>query len=551
MSQLARPKLRTPAVFGIVAGLIVILAAATAYLYGPLVSAKFGLIDDHEILSYFGTKKTVSILDLPRILATQTEVGAWGHTERFRPVYYVFRILETVWHGLSPAAWYLTRMVIVALVTAGLGFAAFRALNSGPASRARQVCSLIIAVVIGLLTLTVPAWSDIVMRLGPSEIYVALGVMFFCVGLGEVWSHRERHFGWIIAVVGTVIIVGSKEDGLIVLPILAVVYVLRFPSARAKVTAITVGAIGLVFSMYVALGFLPAVLKSRSDVYGNGHSVGRFVREFWGNDFLVVVVVALVIAFLGDIAFSVKPGRTDRSAGTRLLAFLSRKPRAIICALCLYVVLAELFFYQSYFNDNSFAFGRYGLLTELATALAFATAAATAVEFLLRRRMSAIALVSIIGTVVLVGLPPTIEQVTASVGTFRSLSASTAAQLDQQAAQIDRGISDVRRHPSTQIVILVQSPSDYEPIVGLTSFLRLDDHITSIFLRPTLPKSPPPSEVELVKQLNDFAAHGGWSQNGWRVLPKSDYVPSKRTTCFYFGSRPAVTSMCSVIYQID
>jgi hypothetical protein len=551
VSQLDQRKLRTPAVVGIVAGLVVILAAATAYLYGPLVSAKFGLIDDHEILSYFGTKKSVGILDLPRILTTQTEVGAWGNTERFRPVYYVFRILETVWHGLSPAAWYLTRMVIVALVAAGLGFAAFRALNSGPTSRARQVCSLIIAVVIGLLTVTIPAWSDIVMRLGPSEIYVALGVMLFCVGVGEVWSHRERHSGWIVAVVGTLIIVGSKEDGLIILPMLAVVYVLRFPSGRARVTAIILGVIEVAFSAYVALGFLPAVFRSHTDVYGNGHSVGRFVREFWGNDFLAVVVVALVIAFLGDIALGVKPGSTDRSTGARLLDFLSRKPRAIICALCLYVVLAELFFYQSYFNDNSFAFGRYGLLTELATAIAFATAAATAVEFLLRRRTSAIAVVAIIGMVGLVALPPTIEQATTSVGQFRSMSASTAAQLDEQAKQIDRGVSDVRRHPSTQIVILVQSASDYEPIVGLTSFLRLDDHITSIFLRPTLPARPPASEAELVQQLNDFAAHGGWNQNGWRVLPKSDYVPSKRTTCFYFGPRPTATSMCSVSFQID
>ncbi|MGO9098346.1 MAG: hypothetical protein ACLP9Y_02460 [Mycobacterium sp.] len=518
------------------------------YLYGPMVSAKFGLIDDHEILSYFGTSKSVSIFDLPRILATQTEVGSWGHTERFRPVYYIFRILETAWHGLTPAAWYLTRIVILGAVAAGLGFAAFRAVNAGSESRARQLCSLGVAALTGILVVTLPAWSDIVMRLGPSEIYVALGLMLICVGIGHVWFVRSRSRGWVLTAIGAVVVIGSKEDGLIILPVIAAVYILRFPGGRTRITAIVAGAIVLLFSAYVALGFLPAVAESGSDVYGNGHSIGRFIRELWGNKFVAIVAIALFVTFVSDIVLQRPAIATARSGRIRFLAFLDRRPRAIVAAVCVYVVLAELYFYQSYFNGDSFAFARYGLLTELATAVAIAAAVAALVELVLRGRLGIAAIAALI---VLLALPPAVEQVVAAAQDYRAESTGISAQLDLQYAQVERGVADLKRYPKSQVVIFVQSASDYEPVVGLTSFLRLGDRITSIFLRTTLPKDPAPSDVDIVNRLERFAAHGGWEQNGWRVRPYVEYNSSNRTTCFYFRARPANTAMCSVIYEID
>jgi hypothetical protein len=548
--QRAEPKLRARSVVGVVAGLGVVLVVTLIYLYGPMVSAKFGLIDDHQILSYFGTSKSVSIFDLPRILAAQTEVGSWGHTERFRPVYYTFRILETAWHGLNPAAWYLTRIAIVGAVTAGLGFAAFRAVNAGTESRARQLCSFGVAALTGILVVTLPAWSDIVMRLGPAETYVAPGLMLLCVGIGQAWIARSSSWGWVLMAIGAVIVIGSKEDGLILLPVIAAVYLLRFPGGRARITAIVAGAIVLLFSAYVLLGFLPAVAASGSDVYRNSHSMGKFLRELWGNEFVAIVAIAFLVAFVSDIVLQRSAIGTAPSGRIRFLVFLERMPRAIVAAVCVYVVLADLYFYQSYFNGNSFTVARYGLLTEVATALAMIAAVAALVELILRGRLRIAAIAALI---VLLALPPTVEQVVAAVRNYRAESTRISTQLDLQYAQVERGVADVKRYPETQVVIFVQRASDYEPVVGLTSFLRLEDHITSIFLHSTLPKDPATSNLDIVivNRLNQLAADGGWEQNGWRVRPYAEYDSSHRTTCFYFGARPADTAMCSVTYEID
>ena len=133
------------------------------------------------------------------------------------------------------------------------------------------------------------------------------------------------------------------------------------------------------------------------------------------------------------------------------------------------------------------------------------------------------------------------------------MSTSISAQLDRQYAQVERGVADVKGYPESQVVVLVQRAWDYEPVVGLTSFLRLDDHITSIFLRTTFPNDPATSnlEVDITNRLKRHAEQGGWEQNGWRVRPYAEYDPSHRTTCFYFDARPANTAMCSVTYEID
>jgi hypothetical protein len=549
--QPAQPIFRTRSVVGAAAaGLGVVLVVALIYLYGPMTSAKFGVIDDHQILSYFGTNKSVSIFDLPRILVTQTEVGSWGHTKRFRPVYFIFRILETAWHGLSPAAWYLTRIVILGAVAAGLGFAAFRAANAGSESRARQLCSLGVAALTGILVITLPASSDIVMRLGPSEIYVALGLMMLCVGIGQAWLVRSRSWAWVLTAIGAIIAIGSKEDGLIILPVIAAIYILRFPGGRARITAIGAGVIVLLFSAYVALGFLPAVAESGRDVYENSRSVGMFVHELQGNEFVAIAAIALLVTFVSDTVLQRPAIGTARSGRNGFLAFLDRRPHAIVAAVCMYVVLAELYFYQSYFIDNSFTVARYGLLTELATTVAIAAAVAALVELILRGRLRIAAIAALI---VVLALPPTVEQSVAAVQNYRAESTGISAQLDLQYAQIQRGVADVKRYPDSQVVIFVQSPWEGEPAVGLTSFLRLDDHITSIFLRTTLPNNPAANNLEIVivNELKRVAADGGWEQNGWRVRPYVEYDPSHRTACFYFDTRPAKTEMCSVTYGID
>jgi hypothetical protein len=547
------PKERLPAGawITVIAVLTLALAAATAYLYGPLVNARFGLIDDHEILAYFGTNKSVSVADLPRILSTQTEVGSWGHTLRFRPVYYVFRILETVWHGLDPAAWYLTRIVLVAVIAAIAGVVAYRVTVGVAATVRRQIWGFALAATAAVIVLTLPAWSDIVMRLGPSEIYVGLGIALFALGALGVWRARENWVGWVLLFVGFIIIVGSKEDGLIFLPLLAVLYLVRFPQTRVRIVAVVLGIIAVLFTIYVALGFLPATLSSRADVYGNGRSPALFLDRLIGNNFVAIALVCFVLAIAIDQLQNKNRDIPPRGDGFwhRLVRFLAIRPRTVISGIILYTVLAELYFYEAYFANNTFSFGRYGLATELAVAVGILVVATGIIE-LNGQGLLATGYV-VVAALVLAILPPTLPQVVAAVRTYHLTSAETASSLKAQSVEIANAVKVVREHPRNQLLIIVQQPNDYEPIVGIASFLRLDDHIRSVFLNFQLAQPVPQSESDLVNQLKGFAKNGGWAQNGWKIAPTSEFNPTQPTTCIYFGNRPANTSQCSSVAPID
>jgi hypothetical protein len=98
------------------AGLCVVLLvpyfAVSYHFFGPFVSAKFGLIDDHEILRFLGPNHVVRFWDIPRLLITKTEVGQWGTSSRLRPIYYILRLVETALWGDHAGLWYLTRIVL-------------------------------------------------------------------------------------------------------------------------------------------------------------------------------------------------------------------------------------------------------------------------------------------------------------------------------------------------------------------------------------------------------------------------------------------------------
>ena len=75
------------------------------YYWFPMLYAKWGLIDDHEIFSLIGPNRYLPFAQILDALST-TEVSASSTLPRFRPTYYILRILESVAWGKDPSLWY-------------------------------------------------------------------------------------------------------------------------------------------------------------------------------------------------------------------------------------------------------------------------------------------------------------------------------------------------------------------------------------------------------------------------------------------------------------
>lgn len=137
-------------------------ALAVHLFWGQTLDARFGLIDDHEIVAFLGADGRLPWGEIVPTLLGSTEVGNVSSTGRFRPVYYGFRLAETAAWGPDPRAWYAVR---------AFAYVAFVLAAVWAAMRTAGVVAAVFALVAAA---TSPLWGDVLGRLGPAEAYGAL-----------------------------------------------------------------------------------------------------------------------------------------------------------------------------------------------------------------------------------------------------------------------------------------------------------------------------------------------------------------------------------------
>jgi len=150
--------------------LVVFLGAALLVLplFGKDLQAEWGIIDDHEIMTYLGPRERLPIAEVPSRLM-QKEVGQPGKSLRYRPAYYLLRLMETALWGKNCTLWYLARIVILT-VSIALTWLLLRPAFGFVAS------ALFLAYLMSL-----QFWCDIFAKLGPAEAYIVFGLALFCV----------------------------------------------------------------------------------------------------------------------------------------------------------------------------------------------------------------------------------------------------------------------------------------------------------------------------------------------------------------------------------
>jgi hypothetical protein len=181
---------------------ILILSGAIAFLLigRQIFQANWGMIDDHEIFNFLGPRLHLPAAEIWSTLLSKTEVGSLQG--RFRPTYYVFKLIETSLWGTNVHLWYLARTI---------GFATF--LGSIWWLMRRFVGFWLGGVLTAGVSL-VPLWAGVWSRLGPSEAYGAacIGIMLyaayfllFCEG------PRSRNVSAVVLTLATIALVGLKE----------------------------------------------------------------------------------------------------------------------------------------------------------------------------------------------------------------------------------------------------------------------------------------------------------------------------------------------------
>jgi hypothetical protein len=226
------------------------------YLIGRQIwAANWWLIDDHEIFSFLGNRDRLPLSELFHTLFTKTEVGTLDG--RFRPSYYLLRVLETCLWGTDVHLWYLTRTACFALFVASTWWLFIRL------GRFWLGTALMVPV------LTLPFWSDVWARLGPSETYGAAATGLLILGLLALHSAEknwQRNLSAATIVLATIVLIGSKET---FIPIAAIgPAALLFEAARRRLS-IAVTAIAMTLICAAGLAVVGATWKVTSDMGGD------------------------------------------------------------------------------------------------------------------------------------------------------------------------------------------------------------------------------------------------------------------------------------------
>ena len=149
--------------------------ALVTVAWWPSTQARFGLIDDHQIIKLLAGRPRLPVSEVvPQIVAHRTEPLG-----RSRPLYWVGQVLESAWAGDRPLLWYLDRLVLVLVTLAALLYLC--RLFVGPWAAAL----LAPAAVLGP---QFEAWS----RLGAAEAYA---MPLFVVGTAATvrgWRARDE-----------------------------------------------------------------------------------------------------------------------------------------------------------------------------------------------------------------------------------------------------------------------------------------------------------------------------------------------------------------------
>ncbi|HCM38649.1 MAG: hypothetical protein A2Z97_00695 [Bdellovibrionales bacterium GWB1_52_6] len=277
----------------------------TVYCFGPNMNARWWGVDDHEIMDFLGPAQTVKIRDIPQLLVTKTEVGQPGSNLRYRPSYYIIKLLQASFFGLEPQLWYAYNLIVSFTFFTVIFYLLMAWI--GPA----------LGTLCWIWIVSPYYWSDIFSRLGPGEIHAALGAALFSFGFYHSWNSTKHNIKvdvvWLLTVTGAIVAAGSKENFvLLLIPLLLLLYRTRKKKLLTPLRLISLGA-AIMYIVGIASVVVMALVRAKHDFYANAVGPGdrlylllHYFTNLTEHAFLVCLTLTFSLAAYATGFFSEK-----------------------------------------------------------------------------------------------------------------------------------------------------------------------------------------------------------------------------------------------------
>lgn len=499
-----------------------LMAAASSAMVWALVGASpranWGMIDDHEIQDFIGPgRDRIPAGDLPALIAAHPEIGAPPFTiPRYRPTYYLFRLLECSAWGRHIGPWMILRLGLFAL-TATLAFDLLRRWLGFAAGGVALAC-------LAMLWM----WPKIFITLGPAEAYAAPAAMGFAWCAAAILRGREAASGWLWAGVAfsALVAIGAKENFAILAPLALLLGGIEWRRGRLGVAGAVACGVVVLAALWVAIvvGVSIAAQGGR-DLYDRPLGLSGFVRSGDGSSLRAIRKVVgyglPLVAVTAWMAIAWYRGRAE--GASRRQALLA------VGAVLGFVALSQFIFYRGeVFKKSHYDLPFVPLVCTLEIGALAAAAGWRSGSAALRRlcRRLLVPGVLAVGALALGG-----DHARQYTQNYIHETTAFTALVDQVAAAC-------RAEPDRPVeaFILADVAGNHEPLHSVVRFLRAMGVSNALFLNPHgLPAGDAPGASRRDLELATLSREGGQTFEPWSTLPQE---ATPITICFS-GDPPA------------
>jgi hypothetical protein len=494
-------------------GMIAAVVAIVFFLYGQILNADWWKLDDHEIMALLGTDGKMGIGELLFSLS-HSEILYFGDYPRFRPIYWLLRILETILWGKNVHIWFAVRLFYFAIFL----FLFWKILN--------QFIDFWNA---GLLTLYVainPFWVDIFTRLGPSEVYASLGLGLLFLGFFPLLQAKpSRLLDWLIFSIGMTLCVGSKENMLFLVVFLLYAIVVAFKN-REKKRAVLLGLLNAGMILLVLVAVFLSINKTGADIHSIPTDLDTRIKDliqFLSGTIPISIILSAGVCILCDLVLiKNKPSQSE-----------NQRPPAYWYYFLVINILWLVFSQKLFYPGNWPLANRYAFPGLLFIPILIAGNLRYFQNLAIRTNFSAIAINFTLSCIL------TAMILAHGFNSIRDLVQQQVAVTTEFSNYIERITTKANEKPDAEIVIGSSYPLDYETIFSIIRFLRANALENRVFLDYVSIESTNTHLKVLEDYLIAFSKLGSYKEvfiNDWeywqgdhpkRLLPLDQFDPNQ------------------------
>lgn len=510
---------------------LVTASTAAVVLTQRNFQAPFGPVDDHEPLRWMGYDGVLTLSEVLPTLIRDTELSNFGEASRFRPSYYLVRVLQTSLFGSHALSWYLSVVFAYVLASVLFGYAISRwaSLSVSIITSSRRIhfwVSLIASLLGTFLIVSLHAWSGIVTRLGPSELLAMVGAGLATLSATLLVEGRNPRW-WIPLMVGVVTAVFAKEVMLPwgLLP-LTIAY-RRISLGDSLRRLLLVSMLGIASIAVVLAAVLPPVLRGDSAGYGSIGQESRITLTLQGlfsvyPTYWLPALVALLISFFVFARF-----------------WFHRDPRLVRTLLWMILLSIGWFFYDAFIYSGTYELVRYNITWQLVkilwicAAVCFSATAVALGRSLLTRLVTGVALL-----MSLFLLSSSLTEVPGRMISIKNAAIANAEYAERYQLQVLDLLDAVTESPTAAVIIVQSSRINTEGVRAVEQEVHLRFEGSREVFVVFDPRHP---------DFNDLMLDLGTSARDSLIGDASslDLGPKNPRVCVFILSDPGGIDQCS------